>query len=66
MTNLLNLMTTVVNKAERFKATLTPFPAWMDKQVRAVYMIGTDWRRGGALLIDGMQDERDALEEMEC
>ena len=52
----------VITHVRQYQNTATPRPAWLQKQVDAVYLSDTDPERGLAMLIDGMQDERTALE----
>jgi len=47
-----------------YKNRGVPVPAWLQKQVDAIMVMETDSVRGMAMFIDGLQDERDYLDEL--
>lgn len=42
-----------------------PVPSWLQKKAEAIIEMGTDWQRGVAMMIDGLQDESDHLRSVE-
>lgn len=38
-----------------------PVPPWVQRKSDAIVQIGTDWERGVAMMIEGLQMERDHL-----
>lgn len=61
--NLIPFLDRVVTKVERYADAGRALPPWLKKQAKAVQLVGTDFDRGLALLIDGLQEERDSLED---
>lgn len=51
----------VVEKAQRYDRMGKERPAWLVKQINAVHTATEDFQRGVSMLIDGLQDELDAL-----
>ena len=58
------IVAAVVRHYMDVRATGQPVPAWLQRQVDAVYLIETDPGRGISELVEGMQDEMDYLAEL--
>jgi hypothetical protein len=48
------------SKAERFRAC-GMWPDYIDKQMKAIELMKTNFQKGLALFLDGLQDERDTI-----
>ena len=49
---------------EDFKNRDLPIPSWLQKQKDAIYLMETNFQRGLAMYIEGLQEEKEILEEM--
>jgi hypothetical protein len=56
----------LIRSLTHFRGLDQPAPRWLQKQVDGCLLMGTDVARGIALLVDGMQDELDLLDEAEA
>jgi hypothetical protein len=59
------ILRSILAKAQDFKNTETPYPGWLEKQIKAVHLMTSNFDRGALMLLDGLQDEDDALKTIE-
>ena len=64
MTSLSAAIAEVTRKYKDCRNCGQPVPSWLQKQSDAVVLLGTNYERGKAALMDAMQDELDYLESI--
>ncbi len=62
---LLRVVDKTISNAEEFTSSGRPFPPWLEKKLKAVELLKTDFIAGLDLLIDGCHDYIQALEDAE-